>query len=616
MNLQHLQAFVWLRWRLLANQWRRGGRFNAVLMTIVAVGAVVLAVPSFVLSLLLGMFAWDRVEPLELLYVWDVLVVAFLFFWSLGLVTDLQRAETFALSKLLHLPVSLSGAFLINFVGTLLRLTLIIFVPVAFGLALGLTIGHGVWSAVPLVAAFFLMITALTYQLQGWLASLMSNPRRRRAIVVGVTAVFVLIFQLPNLLSFVRPSGLRQRATRSQQLVQEMKKLERQFEAHEFDAVEHVRRQNELIERHEQAEDEASQRNAARWARNTRLVNAVLPFGWLPLGVMTTAQGRIAWPLLALAGMSIIGSASLWRAYRTTIGIYQGRYTARRAAKAVAPAAPADKSIETTARPPWLVELRLPVVAETTSAIAVASLRSQLRAPESKMMLLMPVVMGVMFISAIFRSPADGPLVLRAFTGIGAIGLGLFGALQTMANQFGLDREGFRVYVLSPVPRRGILLGKNLACLPFALGITAVALGAVEIARPLQIDHLAALVPQFVAMFLLFCLLMNLLSIYAPLPIAAGSLKPAQTKLVPALVQFAIFVTLFPLTQFLTLLPLGIEALLHWQKIGVGVPFFLLLSLAQCATVVLFYRFAIRLEGEWLQAREQKILEAVTGKSP
>ena len=32
MNWRHLRAFVWLRWRLLHNHWRRGGTLNAVLM--------------------------------------------------------------------------------------------------------------------------------------------------------------------------------------------------------------------------------------------------------------------------------------------------------------------------------------------------------------------------------------------------------------------------------------------------------------------------------------------------------------------------------------------------------------------------------------------------------
>jgi hypothetical protein len=616
-NRQHLQAFLWLRWRLLVNQWRRAGRVNAVLMTIVVVGAVAMAVPSFVLSLALGVLGLDRAGPVELLYVWDGIVVAFLFFWSLGLVTDLQRTETFALSKFLHLPVSLGGAFLINFFGTLLRISLVIFVPVAGGLALGLTIRHGLWSALPLTAAFFLMITALTYQLQGWLASLMSNPRRRRAIIVTTTAIFVLIFQLPNLLNFIRPGGLQRRAERSSQLAQELKALELRFEAKEFDAVEHERRQNEVIERYQLATAAAQHQREAQWARTSKLVNAVLPVGWLPLGIMTTAQGRIVLPLLAIAGMSLIGSASLWRAYRTTIGIYQGRFTARKAGEPAVAAVSVSATDQVAAkRPARLLELRLPWISEPAAAVALASFRSQLRAPESKMMLVTPLVLGVMFGSAMFRSPADGPLALRAFTGIGAIGLGLFGALQTMANQFGFDRDGFRVYVLSAVPRRGILLGKNLASLPFTLGIAVLTLTIVEIARPLRLDHLAAMAPQFVSMYLLFCLLMNILSIYAPLPIAAGSLKPAQTKLTPVLLQLLMFATLFPLTETLTLLPLGIEAVLHWQGVAGGVPIYLLLSLAQCAAVLLVYRLAIALQGDWLQSREQKILEVVTSKAP
>ena len=63
------------------------------------------------------------------LFAWDALVFAFLFFWLIGLITELQRSDSLALSKFLHLPVSASGAFLINYFGSLLRLSLIVFVP-------------------------------------------------------------------------------------------------------------------------------------------------------------------------------------------------------------------------------------------------------------------------------------------------------------------------------------------------------------------------------------------------------------------------------------------------------------------------------------------------------
>src|SRR5262249_32383971 len=131
--------------------------------------------------------------------------------WMVGLITELQRSEALSLEKFLHLPVSLKNAFLINYFSSLFTLNLFLFVPAALGLSLGLIVARGpalVWL-VPLVAAFVLMVTALTYQFQGWLASMMVNPRRRRTIIVVVTAVFILICQLPNLLGLLQPSRSR-----------------------------------------------------------------------------------------------------------------------------------------------------------------------------------------------------------------------------------------------------------------------------------------------------------------------------------------------------------------------------------------------------------------------
>ena len=44
----------------------------------------------------------------------------------------------------------------------------------------------------PLAAAFLLMIAAIV-SVSGWLASLMSNPRRRRSVIMATTMGFVLI---------------------------------------------------------------------------------------------------------------------------------------------------------------------------------------------------------------------------------------------------------------------------------------------------------------------------------------------------------------------------------------------------------------------------------------
>jgi ABC-2 type transport system permease protein len=81
------------------------------------------------------------------------------------------------------------------------------------------------------------------------------------------------------------------------------------------------------------------------------------------------------------------------------------------------------------------------------------------------------------------------------------------------------------------------------------------------------------------------------------------------------LLQFVMFLVIFPLTQIPTLLPLGIETGLHLLGHGTGIPIYLLLSLLECAVVVFVYRLLLRWEGELFQAREQKILECVTNRA-
>jgi hypothetical protein len=185
-----------------------------------------------------------------------------------------------------------------------------------------------------------------------------------------------------------------------------------------------------------------------------------------------------------------------------------------------------------------------------------------------------------------------------------------------MANQFGFDRDGFRVFVLCAAPRRAILLGKNLVLAPLALGMGAILLAILQVLCPMQLDHLLAMVPQYVAMFLLFCIVTNLLSIYAPLHVAAGSLKPSSPKLGTALLQLVMIMVLFPLTQAAMLLPLGIEAAMRFLGWAAGVPIYLVLTLAELAAVVAIYHFALLWQGGLLQAREQKILEAVAKGGP
>jgi hypothetical protein len=131
----------------------------------------------------------------------------------------------------------------------------------------------------------------------------------------------------------------------------------------------------------------------------------------------------------------------------------------------------------------------------------------------------------------------------------------------------------------------------------------------------MRLDHVLGMVPQYLSMYLLFCILTNFLSIYAPVHVAPGSLKPSNPKLTTFLLQMVAILFLFPLTQGPTLLPLGIEAALHFLGWGSLVPIYLLLSLVMCAVVAVIYWFSLAWQGSLLQAREQRILETVTARA-
>lgn len=613
MNWQHLSAFLWLRWRLLVNQSRRAGAINAVVTMIFIVAAVAVAVPLGIGSFAAGVYLLPQVEPAHLMYVWDVVIVGFLFSWSFGMLTDLQRTESLTLSKFLHLPVSIRGAFLINYVSSLLSVTLILFVPIMLGLCLALVVTKGFWLLVslPLAAAFLLMVTALTYQFQGWLASLMTNPRRRRTVVVIATMLFILLVQLPNLMNLMAPWNRGAQSDASAQMHEELARLKLQYESGQIDGPEFLRRQQAIIEKQQHALQSANRALLKTVEEKAWLANAILPLGWLPVGVTAAAQGQYVVPPLALVGLTAIGTASLWRAYHTTLRIYQGDFTGRKrqaAPPAAVPATPLKKR-------DLLVERRIPSLSEPVSAITLGGVTALLRAPEAKMMLLTPLLFGVIFGSALWKTGAQVPPPFRPLIAVGACGFVLLGLLQIMANQFGFDRDGFRVFVLCAAPRRDILLGKNLSFAPLALGMSATLVIIVEVFCRLRLDHLLAMVPQFVSMFLLFSVVMNLLSIYAPMHLAAGSMKPANPKLVPILIQLVATMVLVPLSLAPTLAPVAIEALLEWQGWSHGVPVFLPLALLECAAVVFIYRFLLGWQGGLLQSREQKILDCVTDRA-
>jgi len=606
-NRQHFQAFLWLRWRLRVNQLKRAGTTSTVFLTLLAVFAVLVAGVLLVSAFLLGLFALPLAPPDVLVLVWDVLIVIFLLSWLAGLMTDLQRSDALTLDKFLHLPVSLSSAFLINYLSSLASLTLLLYLPLLVGLSIGYAFGKGPaqLGLLPLLAAFLLLVTGVTYQFQGWLASLMVNQRRRRTVIVVVTMTFVLLVQLPNLFNLANLKGRAGRAGRAESGSASARRaeLQRARAANEITQEEFRQRQDELMRQEDEREREEWREIAAK----ARLASLVLPPGWLAVGAVGCAEGSIVTPLLATLGMALLGGASLWRSYQTTLRLYTGQFTAGQPGAAVAPGKPV------AAGPALFLERQLPGLSEQAAAIALASWRGLLRAPEAKMLLLTPVILVVILGTLLFSGSLNLPDLARPLTPLGGMATILLSMVGVVGNQFGFDRSGFRVYVLCAADRRDILLGKNLAYAPLALGMGLFLAVVMQCVLPVRFDVFLAVLPQFVSMYLLFCLLANSLSILAPLAIAPGTLKPANFTVLAFLAQFG-FIFALPLALTPVLLPLGVEALaaaLGWNG---AVPVYLLVALLVCAAVVGLYRFVLTWQGRWLQAREQRILQLVTAR--
>jgi hypothetical protein len=613
-NYQHFAALVWLRCRLFRNQLRRGGIASFVILVVLGVAALACALGLFVGLFLVGLFVLPKASPTTLMYVWDALVVVFLFCWILGLLVELQRSEALTMDKFLHLPVSLQGVFLINYLSSLVSFTMLFFLPAALALSLALVIAKGPAMLVlfPLLAGFVLMVTALTHQFQGWLAALMVNQRRRRTVILIVTTVFVLLCQAPNLINLMRIRQEPRQDTFLVHLQEEQSRLQRQWAAGQITPAEYQRRLAELDQQLKAHAQETSNQTAEvggiAW-----LLNLVLPPGWLPLGAREAVEGKI-WPgLLGTLGLTVIGSASLWRSYRTTMRLYTGQFSSGKRRRVVeTPAVAAAPAQAVPAK--HLLERELPWISEQASVVALGSFRSLIRAPEAKMVLLSPIIIVLVFGSLFFTRSMAPPEISRPLLAFGAMTMILLSLVGLLGNQFGFDRGGFRVFVLSAAPRRDILLGKNLAVAPLALGLGLVIVTVLEICFPMRPDHFVAALLQLAAMYLLFCILANWLSIFLPMPIRMGSFKPVNPKGLPMLL-YMVFTLLFPLVLVPVLLPLGMEfalAELGWLH---GVPVDLFLSLAECAGVAGLYRLVLTWQGDTLQARELKILEAVTAKA-
>ncbi len=611
MNRQHLKTILWLRWRLNMNQWSRAGKLNQILSVAFVIAALGTSVLGFFATLIAGYFLLPQATPDHLMLVCDGVAVGFLVCWLFGLMTQLQRTDSLSLDKLLHLPISPKGAFLLNYLSSLFSLALIIFLPLITGLAIAMVIvkGPAMLMLFPLLLGFLFMVTAVTYQFRGWLALLMLDKRRRRTVTVVITMGFILLVQIPNLLNMTVWQRSRENAQSQHQ--DEIQKLQLALAEREITQEQHAQQLSDLNSQRAEERTQGRERFYHQVVEGFEWGNMLCPLGWLPYGVRAAALGNLLPGLWGTLGGLMIGAVSLRRSYRTTLRIFTGDFQSGVARKPTVtqekPAAPADPSSSAN-----FLEKRLRWVTEQAAVVALANFRSLTRAPEAKMLLLTPVIMLAVFGSMLFMGGIDEiPLIVRPIIALGAIVMTMVGLLQILQNVFGFDRDGFRVFVLTPAPRRDVLIGKNLSIAPLALAMCGLILLAVQIMLPLRFTHFLATLVQAVMIYFIFCMVGNLISILSPVAMKPGTFAPAKPTLKAVLIQLASMM-LFPLALLPTLVPLGLDLLLdHFGWRGV-VPIYLILSVLELVIGIWIYKRVVSAQGRLLLRREKQILDAVT----
>jgi hypothetical protein len=261
---------------------------------------------------------------------------------------------------------------------------------------------------------------------------------------------------------------------------------------------------------------------------------------------------------------------------------------------------------------PTLIDRCLPWVSDQTSVMTMAFLRCALRAPEVKMALVLPAIILALLASLyLSRGPVWGTVWLEPLMVLGIVGVSLFGVVQLIANMFGYDRHGFRALILTPVPRREILLAKNLALLPLAVGLGTVLLLVAGLFYRFSLLNLLAGVVQVLVGYILLSMVGNYTSIRVAYRVAPGSLKPTKLSAKHTF-QILLLHLLFPVAMLPLLVPptlsLIMALLFSWPGSLVNaMASTLLLSIS-----LVIYHLSLDWTGALLAEQEQDILQKVT----
>jgi ABC-2 type transport system permease protein len=335
-----------------------------------------------------------------------------------------------------------------------------------------------------------------------------------------------------------------------------------------------------------------------------RHADSVSSLRWTPPGAAAYAfthglQSDVSGYFLSVATLAVYSAilivATYWLARRSVLGIGGKRRST---------------VVKTTSEIRRYGGWELPLLSTETSAIVEKELRYLTRNAQLRIMALMPlllVVVRIMNANRLGRSVANGSGFDGGLASYAAGMLPTGGVLYVFlilaglsCNQFAFEEGGMRALILSPVARKKILIGKNIALSIMALVFSTILLLINEVVfHDLTPGVLLFVVLSFVTFAVLISIVGNWLSVRFPKRMQFG--KRLNVSGVVGLL-------LIPMVVMLALPPLGAIAAGYLSQSFVIV----YVTLGLWATLALgSYLLVIGSQGESLQRREVEILEVV-----
>ena len=550
--MSQLLTLIWLKWRLVRNSLRSS---QAVVNRIASIlGMLVALVLSLMVAFILGFaaYALSQPEALNIAFrqtdaVSGSTSAEFVFFSIVGIIylmwatvpLSIGGSKQFDAGKLLMYPITLRKLFAVDFISELTTLHSVFAVPAVLAVCIGAGLGTGNLTAALITAIPTLLFgIALSKWLSTTIGLLVRRKRARGETIVALIGGVV---------------GLS--AAVAGQLAPILFKHAESF-------------------------------------RSLR---------WTPPGAAAflLAGGETDNPLARVAAFLLLSAYAValivftyWIARRAALGL-----GGRRKRKAAVTAE------ETTGYSGW----QLPFVSAELSAVIEKELRYAMRNAQVRMLALMPLILIVVRAVNSRRWSNGRPPASDDFLtyGAGLIATGgvlyIFVILAGLScNLFAFEEGGMRTLILSPVDRRKILLGKNLAVGVVALvfSVFVLILDAI-VFRDLTVPAILFIVLSFVIFAAISSTIGNWLSIYFPKHMRFGK------RLNVSGVGGLLFI---PLIIVLALPPL-LAALVGYYTRSLFYEYVTLLGLA--LTSVLLYSLFINFHGRSLARREIDILEAV-----